>query len=78
VVGEPYDVVHAVLSRHLDGAVGGAVVDDQPLDGVEPLDLAGEARQRHGKLTLLVETRDLDDELHAGASRLLNAPMTTR
>ena len=38
VVGELDDVVHAVRSRGLDGGVGGAVVDDQPLHRVEPLD----------------------------------------
>ena len=40
VVGEPDDVVDAVLARHLDRAVGRAVVDDQPLDGVEAGHLA--------------------------------------
>ena len=32
VVGQAHDVVHAVRAGHLDGVVGGAVVDDQPLD----------------------------------------------
>ena len=32
VVGQPHDVVDAVLARDLDRAVGRAVVDDQPLD----------------------------------------------
>ena len=35
VVRQPDDVVDAVGARHLDGAVGRAVVDDEPLDGVE-------------------------------------------
>ena len=35
VVGELHDVVDAELLGDLDGAVGGAVVDDQPLDRVE-------------------------------------------
>ena len=42
VVGQPDDVVDAVLARDLDGAVGRAVVDDQPLDRVEAGDLARE------------------------------------
>ena len=40
VVGQPDDVVDAVGARDLDRAVGRAVVDDQPLDRVEALDLA--------------------------------------
>ena len=35
VVGELHDVVDAERPSHLDRAVGGAVVDDQPLDRVE-------------------------------------------
>ena len=35
VVGQPDDVVDAVLARHRDRAVGGAVVDHEPLDRVE-------------------------------------------
>ena len=42
VVREPHDVVDAVLARDLDRAVGRAVVDDQPLDRLEALDLARE------------------------------------
>ena len=36
IVGEPDDVVHAVLARHLHRAVGRAVVDHEPLHGVHP------------------------------------------
>ena len=46
VVREPHDVVHAVLARDLDGAVGGAVVDHEPLDLVDARELAREVRQR--------------------------------
>ena len=46
-------------------AVGRPVVDDQPLDGVEPGDLAGQVAERHRELRFLVETGNLDDELHA-------------
>ena len=35
VLRQPHDVVDAVLAGHLDGAVGRAVVDHQPLDRVE-------------------------------------------
>ena len=44
VVRQPDDVVDAVLAGDLDRGVGRAVVDDQPLDGVEPGDLARQVR----------------------------------
>ena len=66
VVGQPDDVVDAVLAGDLDGAVGRAVVDDEPLDGVEAVDLAREVGQRRRERLLLVEAGDLDDELHLG------------
>ena len=45
VVRQPDDVVDAVLARDLDGAVARAVVDDQPLDDVEPGHLARQPRR---------------------------------
>ena len=44
VVGQADDVVDAVRPGHLDRAVGGAVVDDQPLDGVEAVEPHAGAR----------------------------------
>src|SRR4051794_32550118 len=41
-----------------------AVVDDQPLDLLEARDLAGQIAQRDREGLLLVEARDLDDQLH--------------
>ena len=67
VVREPHDVVHAVLARDLDGAVGRAVVDHEPLDLVDALDLAREVGERRRQGRLLVEAGDLDDELHRAA-----------
>ena len=64
VVRQPDDVVDAVLAGDLDRAVGRAVVDDQPLDDVEAGDLAREVGQRRRERVLLVEARDLDDQLH--------------
>ena len=78
VVGELDDVVDAVGSRGLDGGVGGAVVDDQPLDRVEPLDLAGQVRQRLGQLRFLVETGDLDDQLHGPRGAALPSQIAPR
>ena len=43
-------MVHAVLARHLDGSVGRPVVDDEPLDRLDALDLAREVRQGAGKV----------------------------
>ena len=40
-----------LLTRDLDGAVGRAVVDDEPLDDVEARDLAGEVGERVGELS---------------------------
>ncbi len=64
VVGQADDVVDAVVARDRDRPVGRAVVDDQPLDLIEPLDLAREVGQRQREGLLLVEARDLDDEFH--------------
>ena len=65
VVGQPDDVVDAVGARHLDGAVGRPVVDDEPLDGVEAGQLARQVGERGGEGLLLVEAGNLDDQLHA-------------
>ena len=48
VVGELHDVVDAELPGDLDRAVGGAVVDDQPLDDVEPSTSRGRAPSEIG------------------------------
>ncbi len=64
VVREAHEMVDAELLRHLDGAVGRAVVDDEPLHDVEAVDLAGEVGERLRELLGLVEAGDLDDELH--------------
>ena len=67
VVGQPHDVVDAVLARDLDRAVGRAVVDHEPLDLVEPLDAPWQVAQGDGEGVLLVEAGDLDDQLHLSA-----------
>ena len=50
-------------------AVRRAVVDDQPLDGVEARRRSGQVAEGQRELVLLVETRNLDDELHARRAR---------
>ena len=64
VVGQLDDVIDAELARHLDRPIGRAIVDDQEFDDVKAGYLAGELADRQRQLALLVETRDLDDELH--------------
>ena len=76
VVGQPDDVVDAVGDRDLDGAIGRAVVDDEPLDGVETGDLTGQVGQRPRERLLLVETWDLDDQLHVNDERRYRARQT--
>jgi hypothetical protein len=65
VVGQTDDVVDAARARHVHRAVGGAVVYDEPLDGVDARDLARQVLERPGERLLLVEAGNLDDELHA-------------
>ena len=69
VVGQADDVVDAVGLGDLDRAVRRAVVDDEPLDRVEALDLAREVGQRDREVLLLVLAGDLDDQLHAPTAR---------
>ncbi len=59
------DVVNAVRSRHLGGAVAAPVIDHQPFDEVDTRDLPGQRRQRHRQRGLLVIAGDLDDQFHA-------------
>src|SRR5262249_18695104 len=54
---------------HLRRPVGRAVVDDERLDRVEAGDVAREGRERLPEIVLLVEARDLDDELHGCGKR---------
>jgi len=60
VAGVPHEVRDAVLLGHLDGAVRGAVVDDQHQDLVDAGDRRGDAGQDCGERLLLVEAGDLD------------------
>ena len=57
-------MVDAVVAGDLDRAVGGAVVDHEPLDHVEALDGPRKVAQRDGERLLLVQAGDLNDQLH--------------
>ena len=64
VVGQAHDVADAARPGHLDGPVRRAVIDHEPLDLVDALDRPGQVGESLRKRLLLVEARDLDDELH--------------
>jgi hypothetical protein len=51
VVRQADDVVDAVLTGDLDGPVVGAVVDDEPLDVVEAVDLPGRSASVAGRVS---------------------------
>ncbi len=46
----------------IDSFIGRAIVDHQPLDGIETGHLARQFRQHRGELIRLVEAGNLDDE----------------
>ena len=54
-----------VRTSDLDGSVAATVIDDDDLDGGDPRDLGRDACEDGGKCQLLVQTGDLDNELHA-------------
>ncbi len=64
-----YDMVHAPHARDLCRIVGAAVVDDEDFDRVDTVDLAGQGRERRGEVFGLVQTGNLDDELHRATLR---------
>jgi hypothetical protein len=69
VAAVAHHVVHAQFVGDGGGAVAAAVVDDQPLDDVEPGHLGGEISDGGRQRCFLVEARDLDDQLGGSAVR---------
>ena len=67
----------AVGPGHGHGVVGRAVVDDEPLDLVEAVELPRQRGQRGRQLLPLVQAGDLDDQLHPGEARR-RQPFSTR
>jgi len=55
-------MIDAVAAGDLSGIVGAAVVDDEPFDRSEPVDLPRQICQRDGKRPRFVQARNLDDE----------------
>ena len=58
-----HDVVDAEFAGDVDGSVGAAVVDHEPLDHVDTRHLARQVGDGHRQRRLLVEAGDLDDQL---------------
>ncbi len=69
---EPHDVVDAKPPGDLGRAVVRSVVNDQPFDRVDARHGRRQVRQRLRKRRRLVQTGDLDDQLHAGADERFN------
>jgi hypothetical protein len=69
VVGQADDVLDPAFAGHLDRAVSAAVVDHQQLHLVDAGHLARQVGDRRGQRRLLVEARDLDDQLHRRAAQ---------
>jgi len=71
-------VIDAAGARDVDRAIGRSVVDDQPLHGIEAVDLTREVREDERQRLLLVEAGNLDDQLHAaGRHGILTAIATS-
>ena len=60
---QPDNVVDAVPARYLGGAIGTAVVDDQPLHALIARNPAREIVQGDTEGLLLIVTRNFDDQL---------------
>src|SRR5690554_534147 len=58
------DMIHAALAGYIHGAIGGAVIDDQPLDLGNTRHLARQISQRRGEGMFLVEAGNLNDQFH--------------
>ena len=62
VLRELHHVIDAMGTRDLNGRIGRSVIDDQPFHHVYSWHAARQGAERHGKLILLIETRNLDYE----------------
>ena len=67
VVGQPDDVLDPAFARHLDRAIGRAVVDHEQLDRVEAVEGARQVGDRRRQRLFLVQAGDLDDQLQRRA-----------
>ena len=68
-------MIHAMPLRHFNRAIFAAVVNQQPFNGVKPLDLTRQVFQRDGKGVFLVITGNLDNQFHGLRSFRLGRKM---
>ena len=71
VAGVVHELAHTVFLGYLDRPVAAPVVDDQDHDLVDPGNLLRDRLQDGRKRLLLIEARDLNDELHRGPRQRL-------
>ena len=69
VAAVPDYMLHAELSCCLAGPIGAAVVDHEPFDAVDPVDVRGEVGKRLRQDLLFVVAGDLDYQFHESISR---------
>lgn len=63
VAGMAYNVIHATLPSNANGAIFTTIVNDQPLDFVEPWHLARQARQSDAQGFLFIIAGNLANRL---------------
>lgn len=63
-VGALDHVIDAAGAGDIGGAVGAAIIDDEPLDGIDAGKRAWQLLQGDGQSLFLVITRNLDDDFH--------------
>jgi hypothetical protein len=66
-------VIDPALARNLGRAIRRSIVDHEPLDVVETLDVAREVGERPREYGLLVQAWDLNDQLHRTLCRNVGA-----
>ena len=64
VVSETHEMFDAVAPRNLNGPVRRTVVDNEPLDPIEPGELPWQLGEDPRKRLFLVQAGDLDDQPH--------------
>jgi hypothetical protein len=67
-VGKIDDVMNAVPARRVNGAVGAAVIDNEPFDLTKTWNRTRQGSKRFRQGPFFVEARNLDDELHQRSS----------
>ena len=71
---KPDQVVDTVIEGHLCGSVSTPIIDDQDLDRIDPIDLAGQVAERGGEGGLFIEARNLDDQFQLRSPAAVAGP----